>query len=320
MTASTTDAIVDAVVTDVEHDTQARSRSSRLASLVRLLGPTTLLSALLYYYGYVTLRSYYTYFGISLSVLDLAPADYVRRSPDTLFKPIGYLTTALVVLFAAHVLLTHQLATTKPHLVRRALIVMGSAAIVVGGAGLLAFYNAGQGVVPPLCLVVGVGLLEYSLWLLCRYGRPSTASRNALTRTEDMRRGLVIALVVIGTFWAVNGIARDRGEVLARGTERSLVLQPRAVVYSAKDLRLPGPDVKTFPIDRPGSAYAFLSNGLRPLLFANHRWFLLPAGWRHDNDATVIVLRDDTPGVRVDLAPATNLVRDPPDGRARRDR
>jgi hypothetical protein len=312
MTASAVDAVADVVAPP--SDRRAPTKSGRLTSLVRLLGPTTLLSGLLYYYGYVSLRAYYSYFGINLSVLDLPPDAYVRRGPDTLFKPIGYVTTLLVVLVIAHVLLMHRLTTAKPRSVRRTVLVLGAVAILVGGIGLVVFFTADQAVVPPLCLVAAAGLVEYSVWLLRTCGRPAEPVRLALARTEDLRQGLVVAVVVIGAFWAVDGIARNRGETLAVDTEISLVLQPRAVVYSAKDLQLPGPDVTTSPIAGDESAYAFLSNGLRPLLFSNHRWFLLPAGWRHDNGATVIVIKDDTPGVRVDLAPPYVAPAGSPDG------
>ena len=86
----------------------------------------------------------------------------------------------------------------------------------------------------------------------------------------------------------------------------SLSLQPQAVVYSAKDLQLDdGPDVKTELIDGEDSAFAFRYSGLRPLLYANDRWFLLPVGWRQGLGATVIVLHDDPAHVRVDLAPSS---------------
>ena len=72
---------------------------------------------------------------------------------------------------------------------------------------------------------------------------------------------------------------------------------------SEKDLHLPGPQVGVTALDGTNSAYSFQYNGLRPLLYANHRWFLLPVGWTHGNGSTVIVLQDDPGHVRVDLAP-----------------
>jgi hypothetical protein len=51
------------------------------------------------------------------------------------------------------------------------------------------------------------------------------------------------------------------------------------------------------------TAYRFRYNGLRPLLYARDRRFLLPVDWTHDNGSTVIVLQDDPSRVRVDLAP-----------------
>jgi hypothetical protein len=42
---------------------------------------------------------------------------------------------------------------------------------------------------------------------------------------------------------------------------------------------------------------------LRPLIHSGGHWFLLPAGWTHSNGATVIILPDTEPGIRVELGP-----------------
>jgi hypothetical protein len=108
---------------------------------------------------------------------------------------------------------------------------------------------------------------------------------------------------LIAVFWAVTDIAAERGTATARLVEPTLRIRPQAVVYSEKDLHLPGPEVGVVALSGADSAYAFRYNGQRPLLYANGRWFLLPVGWTHDNGATVIVLEDDPGHLRVDLAP-----------------
>jgi hypothetical protein len=52
------------------------------------------------------------------------------------------------------------------------------------------------------------------------------------------------------------------------------------------------------------AAYRFRCNGLRMLLHSGGRWFLLPVGWTAQNGATVVLLPDDAPTLRVDLAPS----------------
>jgi hypothetical protein len=51
------------------------------------------------------------------------------------------------------------------------------------------------------------------------------------------------------------------------------------------------------------AAFTYRYDGLRPLLHSGGHWFLLPAGWTHGNGATVIILPDTAPSIRVDLAP-----------------
>ncbi len=280
---------------------------SRLSRLANLFGPTTILPAILYYYGYVSLKSYYSYFGISLSALDLSPTDFLVRTPDTLFRPIASLMIILVVLFLVHNLLDQGLNWARTQLARRVSVGFAVAGGALAAIGFVGLYRSPEGLLSPLSLVAAALLLEYSLWVFARYGAPPPRFDTLLHAAVDLRRGLVIALVVIGAFWTVNELAQTRGTANAELTARSLPLQSQAVVYSAKDLQLPGPDVGEQRLEEENSAFAFRYNGLRPLLYANGRWFLLPVGWRHDNGATVIVLVDNPSNVRVDLAPGTRL-------------
>ena len=48
----------------------------------------TLVSALLFYFGYVSARSQYEYFGIDVDTIGLSTQDYVMRSPQPLLVPL----------------------------------------------------------------------------------------------------------------------------------------------------------------------------------------------------------------------------------------
>lgn len=80
-------------------------------------------------------------------------------------------------------------------------------------------------------------------------------------------------------------------------------MQPEAVVYSSQHLQITGPGITETRLSATDAAFAFRYNGLRPLIHSGGRWFLLPAGGTHSNDATVIILPDATPGIRVELGP-----------------
>jgi hypothetical protein len=262
--------------------------------LLVLLGPAGAVGALLYYFGYVSAGTFYSYFGVSLSVLDLQPTDYLIISPNLLFRSL-----ITVLLVAA--------AVVTLHLALRAVLARWSRCarwvIALAEVGLTGLFGQPRGLVAPLSLAAAGLLVDYGAWLADRYAVLSEGMRGVVRSGVVLRRGVLLALVVTAVFWAVTNIAQSRGLEAARLRELSLPLQAQAVVYSRDDLHLSGPGVSATPLTGEGSAYRFRYNGLRPLLYANSRWFLLPVGWRREKLATVVVLQEDPERVRVDLAP-----------------
>jgi hypothetical protein len=292
--------------TDVAKDppTGGRSRFWRSASeVLAVVGPTSILTGILYYFGYVSAKAFYSYFGVGLSALDFSTTNYLVRSADTLFRPLATLLILMVVVFVAHHLLSEALNLGGPRWARGAAFSICVASAVLAGVGLLGLYTEPHGLWSPLSLAISALLLEYSVWTASQYADPPPRLGALIHAGVNLRRGLIAALVLTAVFWAVTGIAQERGIATARVLELSLRLQPQAVVYSEKDLHLPGPEVGVTALDGGNSGYGFRYNGLRPLLYANDRWFLLPVGWRHDNGSTMIVLQDDPSRIRVDLAP-----------------
>jgi hypothetical protein len=55
---------------------------------VTVVAPVTVLSALLFYFGYVSARSQYAYFGIDVDTIGLSTRDYIMRSPQPLLAPL----------------------------------------------------------------------------------------------------------------------------------------------------------------------------------------------------------------------------------------
>ena len=56
----------------------------------------TLISALLFYFGYVSRDSQYAYFGIDVDTIGLSTQDYVMRSPQPLLVPLLGITLLAV--------------------------------------------------------------------------------------------------------------------------------------------------------------------------------------------------------------------------------
>lgn len=261
--------------------------------------PTGILTGIFYYFGYVSARSFYGYFGISLSTLNLPASHYFIQTTDAVFRPL-----ATLAIISLAVLLVHQLLDSasirRGRLITWALILASAALASVGLVGL---YTGLGGAPSAISLAVAVLLVEYALWL----GLKTSALTGWLTTLaqsrRELRRGILLAIFLVAVFWAVTDLAYNRGIQRAQIVEETLPIQPQAVVYSAQELDIPGAGVQMtrLPAGEEGATYRY--NGLRPLIYANDRWFLLPKGWRRDNGDTVVLLRDAPSQVRVDLAP-----------------
>jgi len=71
-------------------DESKSSQFERYLSLgASVVAPITIISALLFYFGYVSSRAQYAYFGIDVDAIGLSTQDYVMRSPQPLLVPQG---------------------------------------------------------------------------------------------------------------------------------------------------------------------------------------------------------------------------------------
>src|SRR4051794_11990531 len=83
-----------------------------LSTATQIAAPITLVSTLLFYFGYVYTRSQYAYFGVDVDTIGLTPRDYVMRSPQPLLVPL----LVLVVLSVAAVALRGRLQVSADEL------------------------------------------------------------------------------------------------------------------------------------------------------------------------------------------------------------
>ena len=66
-----------------------------------VVAPATLIGALLFYFGYVSSRAQYDYFGVDIDSVGLSTQDYVMRSPQPLLVPLLVLALLGAALTAA---------------------------------------------------------------------------------------------------------------------------------------------------------------------------------------------------------------------------
>jgi hypothetical protein len=101
---------------------------SGLAQLTRILGtivaPTTLLTSVLFYFGWMHAYWFFDYFGVNSTVLGLTTQDYLMRALDGLWVPMTVVAGAGLLVLWGHAVLRGRLATISPDVLRVLVLAM----------------------------------------------------------------------------------------------------------------------------------------------------------------------------------------------------
>ncbi|MFL6130754.1 MAG: hypothetical protein ACJ73E_17030 [Mycobacteriales bacterium] len=290
----------------------------RLRELAGIVAPTTLVAALLFYFGYVATRSRFEYFGVYLDVADLSNQSLLLYGLEVVYVPAALAFLAVLLIVAAHGLVSWLVGEAARDPVSL-LVALG-----LGLTGLLLLGRALVGMFVPsieeheavpgttaLALAAGPALLAYAVWIASRVaqGKPADGPPRLLAwlagdSAARLRYGAlacVLALAVAGLFWAANEFAWAYGA--GRAYDDALHMRDRpAVILETKDpLTGPLPGVtETDLAGRKDETYRYRYEGLRLLVAAGGRLFLVPERWVAAS-RTAVVPYDD--GVRMQLAP-----------------
>ncbi|MGW4487223.1 hypothetical protein ACWEOE_25675 [Amycolatopsis sp. NPDC004368] len=273
--------------------------TGRIEHWVRAVGsvvaPATLLTTLLFYFGYVSTRSQYEYFGLDVDLIGLATQDYVMRSPQPLLTPLLVLTLASVGALVLHAAVQRRIAaasdTTR---IRTAVRVLTAIGLTVLGAGvvLLLLYGLVRGwawyaLVTPLLIAVGGVLVVYGFHVLRRL-EPEAPPTSAVRRVS---LALVLVVVAVSLFWTTATVAQWSGRGLALAQARALDRLPTVIVDTKERLfpRSPGLDETALP-PAPGQTFHYRYRNLRLLVLGNDRMFLVPRTWSASNTTLVVPL------------------------------
>jgi hypothetical protein len=275
----------------------------RVRGALELIGlvvaPTTLLTALAYYFGWTLTNARALYFGIDPSALGFSTQDYILRSTDALFVPLAVLVLAALAAVAIHSLVRTALWHRRfRNAILQASWVCGAIGSVLLTLGVVAMFRPlpllTYYLFAPVSPGLGALLVAYAAYL--RWGwLPPVAV------------GLLVSLVVLSGFWAVSKYADALGRGRAKQLARSLSTRPSVVVYSKHRLQLPVPEKR---LNRRDSAYAFRYAGLRLLVRSGGKYFLVPEGWSKQ-DGVAIALAD-TNELRVEFSPCRAPQKDHP--------
>ncbi|HKQ02874.1 MAG TPA: hypothetical protein VJ735_21345 [Actinomycetes bacterium] len=278
-----------------------------LETVTLVVAPTTVITALLFYFGWAQTNALFGRLGIDQSALGFTVQDYMLRSVNSTFRPLSVVLLAAVAGMSVHIALTRAMATSgRAGVAERlwpALMVVGGLLLVAGLSGLwgLVRYRVDFPVVP-LSLGAGLGLLAYGAQL--RGQAPERrATTAAVPRTLLAARRTVVALfVVVMLFWSVAVYAQARGVREAARVAATMSRRPDVTVYSAKRLQLAGPTIRETALSGPDTAYRFRYSGLKLLVRSGGKWVLLPASWTPANGGAAVLLAD-TDELRVEFRP-----------------
>lgn len=159
---------------------------TRVVDLVgKLLALTTVVTAMLFYLGFVRTNRQYLYFGIDQSMVGLSTADYVMRSLSLVLGWLPYVVGVVIVFLVTH-RVVEELATrwSRSPLLVGVLVLIAGLLVAIGGE------IARQGVAPqsgdevslwmatkdkiwtairkPISWPIALGLIGYSIDLLTR--------------------------------------------------------------------------------------------------------------------------------------------------------
>jgi hypothetical protein len=279
-------------------------------ALLAFVPPVTLITALLFYFGWARSYSQARALGADASIFGYSTRDYLLRSVDSLYLPLIVLTGFGLLALLGHQAVAARLRTLTPGrsdlgLVRvgTTLLGIGIAILVYGlaySAGLLG-RNRFVDLTGPLALGIGVMLGAYGGWLRSRargvaragaWGQVPSAPWVAPTAA-----GLLLCVGALSLFWAVGNYAFWRGLDLARVVAETYLDRPGVVVHSSQRLALEG--VKETPVGDPGQeAFAYRYSGLRLLDHVANTYFLMPIDWETTHR---LILLKDTDDVQVEL-------------------
>jgi hypothetical protein len=259
-----------------------------------IVAPATALSALLFYFGYVSTRAQYLYFGLDVDTIGLSTQGFIMRSPQPLLVPLLVGTLLVAGALAAGRWLPTRLVGRT-----RAGLALGIALLAAGLVLLLAYPVLDRWqyypLVTPVLLALGGAVTAYLIGL----GHKAIRLRVALWLT-----------VAAAVFWANATLAQWSGTGLAQEQASRLGDLPRVVLDTRERLYLRTADiVETALPTEEGQSFRYRYRGLRLLVQNGDKMFLVPCREQqspcppyNQGNATLLVRVGD--GVRVQfLAP-----------------
>ncbi|GAA3371920.1 hypothetical protein GCM10020367_24670 [Streptomyces sannanensis] len=241
----------------------------------------SLLTAVLFYFGWASTDAETKALGLRDTVFHLSTSDYLLRSVSALYIPAWIAAAAALAALGLHRRLVREPSRTAA-----AVRVLRFAWTV------------------PLVMVPLYPLSPWLFDLLLPLAMICGFVLNTYARTRGRRDvrlwALSLAVCVLALFWAVYAYAGIAGRGRAALTISTIDTGfPAVVVFSEKDLMIRGGGSCYRRVTDKGSRYSYQYAGLRLFHVSGDRLFLVPRGWTPEDGALYVLKEGD--GQRIEL-------------------
>jgi hypothetical protein len=283
-------------------DTGESPLRSALSVLTTLGPPLTIVTALMFYFGWARSDTQARYMGLDVSLFGFSTQDYVLQSINTLYLPLLVIVALTLGWLSLHQRVDRALGrpASRPTLRTAGRAALGAGLLAAAGAVLAATLYRDRVLAPliiPLVLAAGTAAAAYGGWLAGAAGAEPHPPRPASPAWQRALRALLVGSVItLALFWEVSNYAAVVGRGYALQIAASVSTLPRATAFSATPLGIQAPGVREERLSAgPNAARDMLryrTTGLRFLVRSGGRIFLLHDGWTPQR-GTVVVLPDN---------------------------
>ena len=236
-----------------------------LSFIGKIIAPTTVISALLYYFGWAYADALYDHFGIDQSLLGFSSQDYLLRSLVPAFEPLRWLLILGLALAWLHHWVSFQIkhsestqTTARLKRLRSVLLILGVGFILAGPVLVLNRIPV-RTFVYALVWMLGILFSTYGVYLslqLSRRSSPPDAPPTWLSTLPSWLKqitfGLIFSLQLFALFWFVSLYANEVGRWQGAQLEANIDQLPCAVVYSQSQLALEAGEITETALGRSG--------------------------------------------------------------------
>jgi hypothetical protein len=277
-----------------------RSLRATVRGIGSVVGPTSAVTALLYYFGWTRTSIEAHQLGLDDSLLGYSTQDYLLRSMSSMFGPLVVALLAALAGLGIHSAIVawvdrsgglgvsraidaHIQRILRPMTI--AIAVLAAACLAAGIAGARVRHPSSLiYVASPVGVTLSIVLGVYAAGLYRRFlagghgghGGHGGGAAGELRGLRAVSATLIVLILVLSVFWNVSHYAAIKGRNLAATVDSLLPTQPSVVVYSAKRLYLQAPVVET-RLDPTDAAYKYAYSGLKLLFRSDHKYFLRPS-------------------------------------------